>query len=273
MKGRIAKGSRLGGGEFQYARGFNAARQELSLPGDGPTKERLEKEALFFLAVFQAEPEAQTSLKKISDSLPNAVAARGIPLVPEKAILDWCSRWNLSAVWCREAAEQFVLQWWLEAQPGGEQFSSEELRKRSSAHEKATQPLRDPLKIDFGFWPVTQQSRKEFEEQCRDRLKQALKPFCDYVETQALAADMVRTTEKRAFDHFYWLARRVVHGESAADMKQSTASLTDVSIRAINKAVNALAGDLELSLGRPKDNIIHQQARRRGDRNRKKRNP
>jgi hypothetical protein len=258
MKGRIAKSSRLGGGEFQYARGFNAARQEPGLTENGPRKERLEKEALFCLAVFEAEPEAQTSLKEISDSLPNAVGASGIPSVPEKAISDWCSRWNLSAGWCREAAEQFVLQWWLEAQPGGEQFSSEELRKRSSAQERTTQLLQDPLKIDFGFWPVTQQTRKEFEEQCRDRLKQELKAFCDSVEKQAVAADMVRTPEKRAFDHFYWLARRVVHGESAADMKQSTASLNDVSIRAINKAVNALARDLQLTLGRQRENPVCQ---------------
>ncbi len=256
MKGRITKSSRLGGGEFQHTRGFNAARQEPGLTEDGPKKDRLEKEALFLNAVFLREPEARASLERISDALPKSIEAGETPPRPEEEVRDWCRRWNLNAPWCQEAAEQLISQWWLELQPGGERFSSDALRSRSSSEERATQVFRDPLNIDFGFWATTQQIRKEFEEQCESVLNRELKTFCDRIEQQAPAAGMERTPEKREFDHFYWLARRVVHGESASYMKRFTASLENVSIRAINKAVNELARDLELTIGRPRQNIV-----------------
>lgn len=259
MKGRVANSSRLGGGEFQQIRGFNAARQESGLVHDGPTKERLEKEALFLHAVFEAEPEARASLEKIASSLPKLLEGNDLPPVPEQELREWCGLWNLNAPWCLDAARQFVWVFWLQARLDGERFSFEALRSRSSAEETATQPFRDQhLSIDFGSWPVTQRTRKEFEEECESLLKQKLKTFCDRIEQQAQAGGMERTREKREFDHFYWLARRLVHGESAAYMKNFTAGLENISVRAINKAVNELARDLELNLGRPRANIIRQ---------------
>lgn len=274
MKGRIAKSGRLGGGEFQYRRGFNTARQEPNLTEDGPTKERLEKEARFLEAVFEMEPEAQESLERIANSLPKFVESDDLPAVPEHELQKWCRRWNLNAPWCADAARQLVWTFLLQARLEGERFSFEALRNRSSAAERATQPFRDQhLKIDFGFWPVTQQTRKEFEAECENLLRQELRRFCDQIEQQALAAGMERTREKREFDHFYWLARRVVHGESASHMKRFTLGLENVSIRAINKAINALARDLELTLCRPEENIVGRRAAGSAASAGKRRNP
>ena len=56
---------RLGVGEFEYPLGFNVSRVEPGLDHDGPTKERLHKEALFLKAVFEVEPTTQASLEEI----------------------------------------------------------------------------------------------------------------------------------------------------------------------------------------------------------------
>ena len=61
---------RLGSGEFQYTDGFNVGRAEPELKQDGPTKERLDMEALFLNAVFEVEPAAQESLESILATLP-----------------------------------------------------------------------------------------------------------------------------------------------------------------------------------------------------------
>jgi hypothetical protein len=250
--------SRLGGGEFQYTRGFNATRQEPGLAEDGPKKARLEKEARFLDAVFHLAPEARVSLDRTADALPKTITGGDTPLISSEKVRDWCRRWNITAPWCHEAAEQLILLRWLELQPGGEQFSWDALGRRASSEERAAQPFHDHLEIDCGFWAVTQQTRKEFERQCGSAPKRVLKTYCDRIEQQALGAGMERTPEKREFDHFHWLARRVVHGESASYMKEFTAALDNVSIRAINKAVKALALDLELTVGRRRENIIRQ---------------
>lgn len=259
MKGRIPKSNRLGGGEFQHIRGFNAVGHQPGLAHDGPTKERLEKEARFLHAVFEAEPEARASLEEIANSLPKLLEGNELPPVPEQLVREWCSRWNLNAAWCLDVARQFVWVFWLQARKDGHRFSFEALRNRASAEEAAAQPFRDQhLSIDFGSWPLTQRTRKEFEGECEGIFKRKLEMFCDRIEQQAEAAGMERTPEKREFDHFYWLARRTVLGESAAHMKRFTAGLENISIRAINKAVNELARDLDLNLGRPRENIIRQ---------------
>jgi len=214
-----------------------------------------------FHALFEVDPESQAALERVADSLPKFIEGDNWPPVPEQEIRQWCDRWNLTAPWCADGARQFIWMFWRQARPDGERFSSEALRSSSSAAETATQPFRHRyFKIDFGFWAITRQTRKEFEEQCHSVFKWALETFCDGIEQQAQFADMERTREKREFDHFYWLARRLVHGESAHFMKDFSASLDGVSIRAINKAVNALARDLELTVTRPRETIVRQRA-------------
>ncbi len=74
------------------------------------------------------------------------------------------------------------------------------------------------------------------------------KEFCDAVEGKAEAAGMKRTREKREHDHFFWLARHLVKDEKAGDIKRRGVKLQKTSVRTSNKAITALARELELPL-------------------------
>ena len=243
-KGKHKNSGRLGSGEFQYTDGFNVGRAEPELKQDGPTKERLHKEALFLNAVFEVEPAAQESLESILATLPMFVRDGELPTVEPDKIKQWCSRWHLNVRWCEDFAEQQVLQWWLESR--NSRYSSTALKERAEAQELAAQPFQDQrLVIDCGFWPITQLTRKEFKEQCQHLFEEKFKEFCDAAEVKAKAAGMKRTREKREHDHFVWLARHLVRGEKAGDIKRFSANLEKTSVRAINKAITALARELE----------------------------
>ena len=237
---------RLGSGEFQYTDGFNVGRAEPELKQDGPTKEQLHMQALFLNAVFEVEPAAQESLESILATLPMFVMDGELPKVEPDKIKQWCSRWHLNVRWCEEFAEQRVLQLWLESR--NSRYSLTALKERAQAQELATQPFQDlRLVIDCGFWPITQLTRKEFKGQCQRLFEEKFKEFCHAVEVKAKAG-MKRTREKREHDHFVWLARHLVKGEKAGDIKRFSANLEKTSVRAINKAITALARELELPI-------------------------
>jgi hypothetical protein len=155
---------------------------------------------------------------------------------------------HLTADWCREYAEQKILFMWMQSQPGGEQYSLDSLAKRAAVQEAAGQPFQEhPLQIDFGYWPVTQLTRDEFRSECKSLLESEFEAFCDRIENLAIAAGMERTPEKRELDHFCWLARNLLKGESAADISRGSAKLQRLTARAVSKAIEELAKDLELT--------------------------
>ena len=68
------------------------------------------------------------------------------------------------------------------------------------------------------------------------------------MEKKAVAAGMERTHEIREPDHFRWLARRIVKGEGIADIHRSLGSSASITPRAIGKAINEVARELEITL-------------------------
>jgi len=86
-------------------------------------------------------------------------------------------------------------------------------------------------------------------------LETEFETFCDRIEKLALDARMERTHEKRETDHFYWLSRNLLKGESAAEIKLSSAKLQNVTTRAITKAIEALAKELELTPRKPESRM------------------
>ena len=249
MKGKHEKRERLGRGEFQFLAGFNVNRMEPGLNHDGPTMERLHKEARFLADVFDVEPAAMETLQSIALKLPKSLPSGALPEIPQKELAEWCSRFNLNAPWCREFAEQQVLALWLESQSGGEKYSIEALKQRAGAQELAAQPFQEHrLTIEFGFWPITRMTRCEFRDECERVLEIKFKEFCDQIEKLALSAGMERTREKRELDHFLWLTRHQVKGQTAAEIKRFTPGMERITTDAITKAIRALARELELPL-------------------------
>jgi hypothetical protein len=249
LKGKHDKALRMGLGEFQYPGGFNATRQEAGLDLDGPKKERLHAEALFLEAVFAVEPKVRSSLQALTKASSALSMHDDLPPALKEKIRRWCSRWHLNSRWCEEFAEQFVLQQLFESQPGGEKYSEEELKRRADAQERATQPYKEHrLKIDFGAWPITQWTRKRFLEECQRIFDRDVSAFCDGIERRAEADGMQRTREKRELDHFLWLARILVKGETADRIKRFSPKMEKISTHAIRKAITTLAFELDLHL-------------------------
>jgi hypothetical protein len=82
----------------------------------------------------------------------------------------------------------------------------------------------------------------------RTTFSSRIEVFCNSLEEQAMAAGMERTREMRKPVHFQWLARRIVKGERIADIHRSLASSVSTTQPAIGKAINELAGALDLAL-------------------------
>lgn len=104
------------------------------------------------------------------------------------------------------------------------------------------------LRVEFGFWPLTMMTRREFRDECERVLEIKFKDFCDQIEELALSAGMEHTREKREMDHFLWLARYQVKGQTAAEIKRFSPGMEGVTTDAITKAIRALARELELPL-------------------------
>jgi hypothetical protein len=204
-------------------------------------------------AVFEVEPATQDSLEEILRGLKRPTAGVAFPKIPKEQLQKWCARWKLRAPWCEEFAEQLIRTWWLQSRAGGDSYSDEALRERAVAQELAAQPFQEHrLVIDFGAWSVTQLTKIKFREECQIRFDRELNLFVDKVEQLAVDAGMERTREKREEDHFYWLARYLVKGETTAEIHRFSPKMQNSSRRAITKAIFTLAADLDLPL-HPKD--------------------
>ena len=249
MEKKRTKRHRLGIGEFQYKEGFNVARMEPGLDANGPTMERMHREALFLEAVFEVEPKVLSSLEVILSGVPKDAKVRPIPPLIDRRLREWCSRWNLNATWCLEFVQQLAVHRSLLSKPGAKKLTFKSMKARASAQQRAADPFKDQhFKIDFGSWPLTQQKKSAFREECERLFRRELNAFCNSLEEQAIAAGMERTREMREPVHFQWLARRIVKGERIADIQRSLARSISITPRAIGKAINELARELELTL-------------------------
>lgn len=216
---------------------------------NGPKMERLHREAKFLEAAFAVERAVMEMLESIAPELPESLDGNSLTPVAQEKVAEWCSRFNLNAPWCRELGEQMVLAMWLESREGGECYSEEALRKTAAAQQLAAQPFQERrLTIEFGFWPITRMTRSEFRDECERVLEVKFKEFCDEIEKLALSVGMERTREKREMDHFLWLARYQVKGQTAAEIKSFTPGMERITTDAITRAIRALAKELELPL-------------------------
>jgi hypothetical protein len=249
MEKKRTKRHRLGIGEFQYKEGFNVARMEPGLDANGPTMERMHREALFLEAVFELEPKVLSSLEVILSGVPKDAKVRPIPPLIDRRLREWCSRWNLNATWCLEFLQQLAVHRSLLSKSGAKKLTFKSMKARASAQQRAADPFKDQhFKIDFGSWPLTQQTKSAFRKECERLFRRELNAFCNSLEEQAIAAGMERTREMREPVHFQWLARRIVKGERIADIQRSLASSVSATQRAIGKAINELARALDLAL-------------------------
>jgi hypothetical protein len=77
---------------------------------------------------------------------------------------------------------------------------------------------------------------------------EALEHYCDRVEADALAAGLKRSPKKREIEHFDWLARYQIKGESFASVAQNASYRFKGGRQTVRKAVAELAEYLSLRL-------------------------
>jgi hypothetical protein len=105
-----------------------------------------------------------------------------------------------------------------------------------------------PLTLDDFYYDPTWRRRGDFKRYVLDKVAEALKHYCDRVESDAVAAGLKRSPKKREIEHFDWLARYQVKGESFASIAQNASYKFKGGRQTVRKAVVELAEYLSLKL-------------------------
>jgi len=90
--------------------------------------------------------------------------------------------------------------------------------------------------------------RREFEKYVLGEVRQALKDYCDRIESSAVAAGLKRAPRRREPEHFDWIVRYQIKSESFASIAQNASYKFMGARRQSAKRSVELAEYLELTL-------------------------
>jgi hypothetical protein len=185
----------------------------------------------FLYAVARVEPEVLRSLRTLVGSTND-----------EYRIRRWARCWHLTDAWLIEVARS-TIQYWREY-PNGKGWST-------GWPIVFVTPLHQPERFTYSAeW--CDFDRRGFEKQVIREVRERLRKFCDTAEIQHKALTVKRRPLKRGDDHFLWLARRQVKGESYAGIFRSVNEIADAprSRQAFEMAIHRLANQISLTLRR-----------------------
>jgi hypothetical protein len=207
-----------------YVPGFSRDFRTGLVPGAPDTHRRrfLERAAII-------EPQLLETLR--------AVAAND-----EQELASWAQRWRLTDRWCVVLARDTIRWWASQPDSRGWEFQAQGIFVGSFPF-----PIQ-PLMLDEFYYDPTFRQRGDFKKYVLDNVAEALKPYCDRVENDALAAGLKRSPKKRETEHFDWLARYQVKGESFASIAKSASYKFRGGRQTVRKAVVELAEYLSLRL-------------------------
>jgi hypothetical protein len=209
-------------GDF-YVPTFSSDGRTALVPGAADTHRRV-----FLIRASRLEPELLATLRKVGKS--------------KRSLPRWARRWHLTDPWCVRIALD-TLHWWAaNPQAGGWEFEG-----------TAIFPGFFPFKIEplqFGpfYYDPTWRRRLDFERNVRDQVNRGLTAYCDQVEADALRAGLKIAPRKRGLEHFDWLVRYQIKGESFASISRRSSYKFSGGRQTIRKAVVELAGYLALTL-------------------------
>ena len=210
-------------GDF-YVPGFASDGRTGLVPGASDTHRR------FFLArASTLEPELLATL-------------RNVAVKDERALSAWAKRWHLTDRWCVLLARD-TARWWT-SNPGAEGWEFEHHGIFAGFFPFEIEPLRlgsfyhDPM-----WW-----RRRDFEKYVLEKVRQALKDYCDRVESSAVAAGLKRAPRRRELEHFDWIVRYQIKSESFVSIAHNASYKFKGGRQTVRKAVVELAKYLELTL-------------------------
>jgi hypothetical protein len=244
-------GIRLGGGDFERQGGGEKA---------GSVNEG---RCHFLAAAIEVEPEVLDSLGRAVKVL-SAICARqeeareiaayrsetlGLAFVPipskpdlfrplEESLSAWARRFNLTDSWCFAWAEQTVFDWYKSGRkPEGFIYPC---TAPSGVVALPAGPFR------FEAWEPDLERQAEY----RQRLLQRLDRYLAVVQAAAERAGAQSVPVKRNPEHYFWLARVQVRGESIADICRNSVDGDSgwKQYDAFKKAVERTAAEIGLTL-------------------------
>ena len=175
------------------------------------------------------EPQLLETLRAVS---PNA----------EQALMAWAHRWHLTDHWCLVLARD-TLRWWA-SQPGARGWEFQAKGIFIGMFPFAIHPLT----LEPFYYDPTWRRRGDFKRHVLDKVARVIERYCDRVEGDALAAGLKRSPRKREVEHFDWLVRYQVKGESFASIAQNASYKFRGGRQTVRKAVVELGKYLSLEL-------------------------
>jgi len=222
---RVAKapGLEWGNGDF-YVPEFASHGRSGLVPGAPDVHRRrfLERAAI-------VEPELLTTLRRVAADDADALSA-------------WAKRWHLTDRWCWVLARDTAC--WYATHPGAQGWEFQGQGIFVGSFPFAIKPLR----LGPFYHDPTWRSRRDFKAYVLAEAARATDNYCDRIEAAAVAAGLKRAPRRREVEHFDWLARYQVKGESFASIARIASYKLGGGRQTVGKAVTELAEYLELTL-------------------------
>ncbi len=175
------------------------------------------------------EPQLLTTLRSVTPDDADGLLARS-------------KRWNLTDRWCLLLAGDTSRWYAKHPDAQGWEFQGQGIFAGSF-------PFKiKPLRPGPFYHDPTWQRRRDFKLDVLKELEHAIDEYCDQIEAAALAAGLKRAPRKRGVEHFDWLARYQVKGESFASIAETAPQKFAGGRQTVRKAIIELWKYLELTL-------------------------
>jgi hypothetical protein len=210
-------------GDFYVPR-FASDGRTGSVPGAPDTHRRL-----FLARASTLEPELLATL-------------RNVPVKDKRALSAWAKRWHLTDQWCVLLARDTARWWTSDPSAEGWEFENHSIFAGFFPFEIK------PLRLRLFYHDPTWRPRRNFEKYVLEEVRQALKDYCDRIEGSAVAVGLKRAPRRRESEHFDWIVRYQIKGESFASIARKASYKFMGGRQTVRKAVVELAEYLELTL-------------------------
>ncbi len=162
-------------------------------------------------------------------------------------LLAWAKRWNLTDRWCRVLARDTARWYATDRDARGWEFQGQGIFAGSFPFKIKA------LRLGPFYFDPTWRKRRDFKTFVLKEVARVTDDYCDQTLAAAEAAGLKLAPRKRELEHFDWLARYQVKGESFAHIAR-TPSHKRAGRQTVRKAITDLAKYLELTLRPPSTN-------------------
>lgn len=159
-----------------------------------------------------------------------------------EALQAWGKRWHLSDPWCLVLAKDTAR--WYSTNPDAKGWDFEQYGMVAGYFPFDFAPLRfEPFYFD-----PTWRRRGAFKKDVLATVAKRVDAYCNRIEADATAAGLKRAPRSKTIEHFDWLVRYQVKGESFAFIAQNARFRFNGGRQTVRKAIVELAEYLELTL-------------------------